>query len=144
MRNGFLGSLAALLAGAGLVLAEQPSPGAGSPAQTKTSEVSKTSEVLPAEATNSSPAKAEEAARPNRVYFNGEFLSWWTREMKLPPIVSTGPLASGGVLGQGAGILVGNSNFDNNFHTGGRFTLGSWVNDERNLGVETCYFLLGR
>jgi len=54
-------------------------------------------------------------------------------------------LASGGVLGaQGASVLVGNANFDNNFHTGGRFTLGSWVNEERNLGVEASYFILGR
>src|SRR5262249_5231137 len=36
---------------------------------------------------------------PDRFYFSGEYLLWWIKDRHVPPLVTTGPVGSTGVLG---------------------------------------------
>jgi hypothetical protein len=59
-------------------------------------------------------------------------------------LVTASPPASAGVLGApGTVVLFGGSRLDEDAHSGGRFTVGSWLNDCRTIGLEGGYFFLG-
>jgi hypothetical protein len=86
---------------------------------------------------------AGEANHP-RLWFEGDFLLWWIKDSRLPPLVTTSPPASLGVLGQpGTAVLFG-GNLDNEDRLGGRFRAGLWLDDCRSFGVETGFFFLGQ
>jgi hypothetical protein len=71
-------------------------------------------------------------------------LYWWTKKGHVPPLVTTGPLSSGGVLGNsGTQVLFGGSNLDIEEQTGGRFGFGLWLTDFHRVGAEFNYFFLG-
>jgi hypothetical protein len=83
---------------------------------------------------------------PGRIWGSAEYLLWWTREMKVPPLVTAGPLsATGPILGApGTTVLFGGHELDDDFmRSGGRFTLGFWLNDCQTKGIEASYFFLG-
>ena len=62
----------------------------------------------------------------------------------MPPLVTTSPAASGGVLGApGTTVLFGGSRLDEDAHSGGRFTVGGWLNECQTIGVDGDYFFLG-
>jgi len=66
--------------------------------------------------------------------------------MKVPPLVTTGPLsATGPTLGApGTTVLFGGDEIDDDFlRSGGRFTLGFWLNECQTKGIEASYFFLG-
>src|SRR5689334_904180 len=45
---------------------------------------------------------------PNqRLWVNAEYLMWWLNGDPLPPLVTTGPPSTGGILGPGTHILFG-------------------------------------
>lgn len=78
-------------------------------------------------------------------WFSAEFLAWCMRDSDLPPLVTTSPAASGGVIGQaGTRILVGGGSLaqDEGF-LGGRFTAGGWLDYHQHYGLEGQYFFLG-
>jgi hypothetical protein len=76
-------------------------------------------------------------------YLTAEYLYWWTKKSQVPPLVTTGPLSSGGVLGQiGTSVLFGGSDVDIEGHSGGRFGLGLWLTDFHKAGAEFNYFFL--
>jgi hypothetical protein len=81
-----------------------------------------------------------------RLYGGGEFLTWWIKGYSTPPLVTTGPAASFGFLGNnGVVTLAGDRRYDDSDpYYGGRFTLGLWLLDCHACGVEGSFFFLGR
>jgi hypothetical protein len=88
---------------------------------------------------------AAEACGPvgGRFYAGAEYLYWWIRDTRVPPLVTTGPVASQGILGMpGTMILLGAKPLDNEERSGARFTAGYWLDDCRTLGLEGSFFFL--
>lgn len=81
-----------------------------------------------------------------RFWGNAEYLLWWVKSAPLPaPILTLGDSTNLGVLGQpGTQILAGGSDVHFGPSSGGRFTLGAWLDDERRVGWEGSYFFLGQ
>ncbi len=91
---------------------------------------------------------ASEPAR--RFFFRSEYLLWFTKEMKAPPLVATAPNPAGsppdsfGFIGQpGTSVLYGGGAIGDPFHQGARFSFGMWVDDCETCGLEASYFFLG-
>ena len=83
-----------------------------------------------------------------RFYWNADYLLWWLGGMATPPLVTTSPAGTvqnaAGVLGQpGTSILFGGSDPDNDSLSGGRFSLGMWLDPCQSQGLEVHYFALG-
>jgi hypothetical protein len=77
-------------------------------------------------------------------WFRGEYLFWWTKNGRLPPLVTTGPATSAGVLGlPGTRTLLGGADLDTEEQSGGRFSYGFWLTDFHKVGLEFTYFFLG-
>ncbi len=85
----------------------------------------------------------------NRLWARGEYLLWWTRDMSLPPLVTTSPLgtarAVAGQLGQPTTtILLGNGQgLSSDGRSGARVELGYWLYPCQGLGFEVTYLDLG-
>lgn len=63
--------------------------------------------------------------------------------MNLPPLVTTGPTNSmtAGILGApGTTVLFGDNEVNDDHRSGGRITLGAWLDDCQDLGLEGDYF----
>jgi hypothetical protein len=71
-----------------------------------------------------------------------EYLLWGTKGMFIPPLATTGPGASNpGILGQpGTVILFGNEAINGDMRSGGRITLGTWLNEGQTWGLSGEYF----
>lgn len=79
-----------------------------------------------------------------RVWASAEYLLWWFEGSHVPPLVTTSPAASSGVLGApGTTILLGSSSLEEDAHSGGRFTLGYWLNRCQTIGLEGEFLFLG-
>lgn len=81
-----------------------------------------------------------------RMWVGVEYLHWWTRPMKAPPLVTTGPAsATGPVLGApGTVALIGGGDLDEHeSRPGVRFTFGGWLDECQTKGFEASYFCLG-
>jgi hypothetical protein len=73
-----------------------------------------------------------------RVYGTVEYLLWWIKDSPAaPPLVSTGTLGDPGVR-----VLLGGTDIDTGEHHGGRFTLGVWLTQARDLGLEASGFVV--
>ena len=107
----------------------------------------------------------ETTPAPSRFWGSAEYLMWWPKSGPLPtvlsgsaptpaPYMATAPapgttflgyLTSGSVPGGfnefGAGIAAGNSAAG--LQSGGRFTLGYWLDPEQRFGLQGGYFFLG-
>lgn len=78
-----------------------------------------------------------------RIWIGAEYLYWFERRAPSPPLVTTGPAASGGVLNTpGTVVAYGDSGLDFHDHSGGRFTLGGWLTADRRIGVELSALIL--
>ncbi len=76
-------------------------------------------------------------------WLRAEYLLWKISNSHLPPLVTTSPPTSLGVLGQpGTTVLFGGSVNQNEF-SGGRFTAGMWLDCSECFGLEGSYFFLG-
>jgi hypothetical protein len=90
-------------------------------------------------------ACATEPDRGPRVWAEAEFLLWWVKGAPLSgPLLTLGDTAGPGALGRpGTQVLVGdNVNFAG--AAGSRITIGSWLGDSQQFGVESSYFFLSR
>ncbi len=79
-------------------------------------------------------------------WFSAEYLLWWFRGQKLPPLVTVGNPADPvpGAIGQpGTVVLFGGSQPDEG-HSGARFRAGWWFDDEHCIGVDVGAFFLGQ
>jgi hypothetical protein len=79
---------------------------------------------------------------------SGEYLLWWVKGQPLPPLLTTSSAGTSdtqvGVLGTpGTSILYGNNSVSGGAHSGGRFTLGCWLDDCQRWGVGAGVFFLG-
>jgi hypothetical protein len=88
-----------------------------------------------------------EAGAPGRVWAEAEYLLWWMKGTALPPLITASPAGTpapqAGVLGAPSTvILFGATSVNDEVRSGGRFTLGGWLNDCHTLGVEGDFFLL--
>lgn len=73
-----------------------------------------------------------------------EYLLWSIRSDHTPPLVTTGPQASLGALGQpGTQVLFG-GDLNRGEFSGGRFTAGMWLDPQMEWGIEGSIFFLGQ
>jgi hypothetical protein len=94
------------------------------------------------------PTHAHRPAPPNRLWAVGEYLYWWTRGMNLPPLATTSltgtPSSQAGVLGNPATmVLFGDQTFHDDGQSGGRWTIGTWLDPAHCRGLEVGYLFLG-
>lgn len=141
MRNGFLSTLTVLLAGTGLAVAQAP---VSIPATTTQCPLAcdkpATCCVEPV-----CPCPCPEVCGPaGRVWVTGEYLLWWIKDSNIPPLVTTSPPASLGVIGApGTSVLLGGSDLNTGPYSGARITAGAWLNEAQTFGLEASYFFLG-
>jgi hypothetical protein len=81
----------------------------------------------------------------DRVWFRGEYLLWGLNGPTVPSLVTTSTnSADAGILGQPTtSTLFGNERLNNSTRSGGRFTLGSWMDPCHDAGLEVTYIYLG-
>jgi hypothetical protein len=80
-------------------------------------------------------------------YLQNEYLLWWVRGTRVPPLVTSPSLAPAAPLGAMAGgtaVLFGGSEFDTDSHSGYRLRAGLWLNRDHALGIEGSFFFLGK
>ncbi|HXG10886.1 MAG TPA: BBP7 family outer membrane beta-barrel protein [Gemmataceae bacterium] len=82
---------------------------------------------------------------PGRLYGGAEYLLWWIKDGSVPPLVTTSPVASQGIIGlPGTVVLFGGSDVDTDEFSGGRFTVGYWLDACRMRALEGTFFFLGQ
>lgn len=81
-----------------------------------------------------------------RVWARADYLLWWLKGARTPPLFTTGSPAAAnpGALGQAGTAVLFGGNIDLEARSGGRFEAGLWLDDDHRLGVEGGYFFLGR
>jgi hypothetical protein len=81
-----------------------------------------------------------------RVWADAEYLLWWIRGAPMPvPLVTQGNSTTLGALGQpGTSVVAGGSDMNFGPASGGRFTLGAWLDDARQIGLDGNYLFLSR
>jgi hypothetical protein len=86
--------------------------------------------------------------RPGSFWVTGEYLLWGIKDSRFPVLVSASPVAvpmAGIVTTPGTvPVLGGNTPVDNETMSGGRFSLGFWLDSCQTYGVEAGFFWLGR
>ncbi len=80
------------------------------------------------------------------VYGRAEYLGWWTRSNRLPTLVTTGlnGIGQNGVLGATDTVVLvgGNRLLDTDARSGGRFTVGFWLDRCHSRAIESSFFVL--
>lgn len=76
-----------------------------------------------------------------------DYLLWWTKGNRLPPLVTSSPEGTprtmAGVLGTpGVEILFGDHSIDNQVRSGGRWTLSRWLDDQCQVAVEGTFLYI--
>lgn len=152
LKRTLLATLGSLLTGTGLTLADDV------PAQLPTSataEVAPAAQPLPP-APAALPAlalpahclpAASECDRGIRMWGTAEYLMWWMKDAPSPtPLVTTGPAVPNltPVLGvPGNRVVLGSGGVGLDTFSGGRFTVGGWLNRDATYGAEIVYLFLG-
>lgn len=70
-----------------------------------------------------------------------EYLSTWLQGRGLPPLVTTSPPGTEGVL-PGAATLFGGDNVSGNRQVAGKLSLGAWLGPAERLGVGGSFFMV--
>jgi hypothetical protein len=80
-----------------------------------------------------------------RFYVGVEYLLWWVKNEQLPPLVTTSPAASNGIIGMpGTTILYGAQAINEGAYSGLRYTTGWWFGEDRATALEFGGFFLGQ
>jgi hypothetical protein len=155
MKHAIVGSLTALLAGAGLALAQPPAESLPTP---RTYSAGSGREVAPDQATpiltygpgpsgapgpgpgeppgpSLIPAVAIDGI-PYRFWIEGDYHGWWVKENRFPSL-----LVSVNSSGQQS-LLAGSDTLDSSFRNGGGMTLGGWITDYHGFGLEGSWFVM--
>ncbi len=79
---------------------------------------------------------------PGQWFVRAEYLLWATKGMYIPPLATTGPSAvNPGILGQpGTVILFGDEAINGDMRSGGRISLGTWLDPSQTWGLNAEYF----
>jgi hypothetical protein len=141
MRDGFLGSLIILIASGGLVLADEPRAPAYASAPEAGHGAAGAIQAAPSE-TCAAPCGQSCCFGRGRFWGSAEFLLWWIKDGNAPPLVTTGPPGSGGVLGAPGTRTLFGGNLGYDERPGARFTIGSWLDCDCTKGIELSYFFL--
>jgi hypothetical protein len=80
---------------------------------------------------------------PGRVWADFDYLLFWLKNSTLPPLVTTSPAASAGILGPGTSTLIGDRTADLGLFSGFAFAVGFWANEQQTLGFEGGGLFLG-
>lgn len=104
---------------------------------------------LPTVSSIPEPSAAGSAGDPTRFWGGMEALGWWVRGQSLPALATTSapgtPIGSAGVLGAPTtSVLYGNSRVNGDARFGGRFTLGTWLDDCHQWGIGGEFFILNQ
>jgi hypothetical protein len=82
---------------------------------------------------------------PERFWFRGEYLLWWTDGLQLPPLVTSSPNGTArnqaGVLGEQGTRIINPLVVNNDAHSGARFRAGWWTHGG-TLGIGADYYWL--
>ncbi|MGB9275820.1 MAG: BBP7 family outer membrane beta-barrel protein, partial [Terrimicrobiaceae bacterium] len=133
MKTRFLAALSALLVGEGLCLAERIGSNPGSIGR-EPPPVRNRSDRGPAY------RRMDPQAGTFGLWASGEYLLWWTKNGRVPSLVTAG---GNGVLGSpGARVLLDSLDFDNDVRQGARFALGYYFAKNPLIGIEANYFFL--
>lgn len=74
------------------------------------------------------------------VWFQAEALAWWTKASPVSvPLITTG-----GPIGSGSTVVLGNEDLNMSMRGGGRFLVGAAISSDHRWAVEGSYFFLGR
>lgn len=156
MRKGLLGSMAALLAGAGLGLAQAPS--ASQPASYSGGTVFRAQyddqrdnafDPGPPTPPHDNAFKADECETCDHralVWVNLEYLLWMVRQDNVPPLLTTSTTGTTAILGApGTAVLKGSGPVITDGRNGARVTIGGWLDQCVGcpVGVEFTGFTLG-
>lgn len=93
---------------------------------------------------NSAAAAGLLGPDPYRWWFSAEYLLGFTKSTSLTPLVSTGSVASGGVLGDGGATPVGGGDVNFGGVSGARFGGGVWLDGCRAYAFDWGIFFLPR
>jgi hypothetical protein len=77
-----------------------------------------------------------------RLYFEVDYLMWWTRGDWVPELVTTG-VPPAAAAGPARTVLFGGSALNDDMRSGMKFTLGSWLDPCQEAGFEATYLFLG-
>jgi hypothetical protein len=81
---------------------------------------------------------------PIGLWLDASYLLWWTKDNRVPPLVSRGvPPGSNAIGPAQPTLLLPGSDGDWGARSGGKFDLGFWFCDNQKLGLEAGYFFLG-
>lgn len=73
------------------------------------------------------------------IYTSAEYLAWWIQGNRFPALVTTGPNAAMPNLM----TVLGDSTMGDKVHSGARFRMGYWCDEDHCLGIEGGMFFLG-
>ncbi len=92
----------------------------------------------------SCPTCCQACGMPGTSWVRAEYLYWFTQGMHIPALVTSGPTAAQpGYLGEpGTQILFGDTGVNGYGRSGGRITVGTWLNPCHTVGIEGDYFAL--
>ncbi len=142
MRRTLLGTVAALLTGAGVALGQTPTAPSVTPAPAPPALVSVVSEEGP----STGRVLESPVTRPGRFYADAEYLLWFGKGKNLPPLVTRGPIGdpvATTILGaSGTVTLLGDREVDGGTRSGARLRAGFWLDDEQTVGFEASGFYL--
>ena len=76
----------------------------------------------------------------NRFWLEADYLYWQIQDSpKIIPLVIEQPVAGGPFT-----VVLGGKKMENDWHSGGRFALGCWLDSCQDIGAEVNYFFLGK
>lgn len=142
MRNGTLGSLVILVAIAGWVVSDEPRTSRSASALGAAAPINVQEPLLLDNGAAPCCAPKSCCFGHGRFWGSAEFLLWWTKDGNVPPLVTGGTPASGGVPGRPGTTTLFGGDLDYEERPGVRFTLGSWLNCDCTKGIELSYFFL--
>ena len=83
-----------------------------------------------------------------RTWVRNEYILWWSKSSIFPPLATTAPAGTAqnvaGIVGQPTTtVIFGDDRTDFDARSGGRLTLGYWMDDCHVIGFEGGFFALG-
>lgn len=151
MKRRFLVCVTALILGAGWALAATPTKPA--PTVPSSAVATEDSGCAAKGCVAAAPCVAPECSdEADQIWVKGEYLLWHIKNGHLPPIstINTAPVFISPTVGtvpfsfQDTVIFPQGMRTDDAERSGGRLTAGIWLDDARDLGIETSYFQLER